>query len=107
MGCRIRRGDQPGRGRRYGESGRPRDPDPHANNVYIAWASIDTEPANTNPYTGPGFNPNRAELVVGTPIANPSGNEQSLAFSGVTTVSANGNFGPNDRFAPSTGDQPE
>ena len=26
---------------------------PHANNVYIAWASIDTEPANPNPYTGP------------------------------------------------------
>ena len=78
----------------------PGTPDPHANNVYIAWASIDTEPANTNPYIGPGFNPNRAELVVGTPITNPSGNEQSLAFSGVTTVSANGNFGPNDNSHP-------
>ena len=63
--------------------------DPHANNVYIAWASIDTLPA-----IGPqNWNPNRAELVVGTPIANPSGNEQSLAFSPVTTVNADGNYG--------------
>ena len=67
--------------------------DPHANNVYIAWASIDTEPANTNPFTGIGFNPNRAELVVGTPVANPPGNQQSLGFSAVTTVSTGGNFG--------------
>ncbi|MGA2702789.1 MAG: VCBS repeat-containing protein [Isosphaeraceae bacterium] len=70
--------------------------DPHANNVYITWASIDTEPANPDPYAAQGFNPNRAELVVGTPIANPSVDEQSLAFSAVTTVSVNGNFGPND-----------
>ena len=47
-----------------------------------------------------GFNPNRAELVVGTPISNPSGNEESLAFSGVTTVNANGNFGPQDDSHP-------
>ena len=69
-----------------------RDPDPHANNVYIAWASIDTLPAAA-PTT---FNPNRAELVVGTPIssvANPSANAESLAFSGVTTVNAGGNSG--------------
>ena len=67
--------------------------DPFANNLYIAWASIDTEPANPNPYIGPGFNPDRAELIVGTPISNPSGNESPLAFSGVTTVNLNGNFG--------------
>ena len=41
--------------------------DGHTNNVYIAWASVDTEPANTLPFAGPTFNPNRAELVVGTP----------------------------------------
>ena len=79
--------------------------DPHANNLYIAWASIDTEPANTNPYTGVGFNPNRAELVVAHPIANPSGNEEPLAFSAVTTVSTGGspfgpNFGPQDNSHP-------
>jgi subtilisin-like proprotein convertase family protein len=73
-------------------------PDPHANNVYIAWASIDTEPANTNPFTGPGFNPNRAELVVGTPHA--SGGEESLAFSGVQTLNVGGNFGPQDNSHP-------
>ena len=71
----------------------PGTPDPFANNVYIAWASIDTEPANPNPYAGTGFNPNRAELVVGTPISNPSGNEKSLAFSGVTSVNVGGSFG--------------
>jgi len=61
----------------------PGTPDPYANNVYIAWASIDTTPA-ANPTN---FNPNRAELVVGTPISSrPSPNEQSLAFRGVTTV---------------------
>ncbi len=48
-------------------------PDPHANNVYIAWSSIDTEPVNTNPYSGSGFNPNRAELAVGTPDFSASG----------------------------------
>jgi len=77
--------------------------DPHANNVYITWASIDTEPANPDPYAAQGFNPNRAELVVGTPIANianPSVKAESLAFSAVTTVSVNGNFGPNDNSHP-------
>ena len=105
---RLRCGHQPGPGRRYGPE--PIPPDPHANNVYIAWASIDVEPANPNPYTALGFNPNRAELVVGTPISNPSGNEESLAFSGVTTVNVggtDGNFGPQRQFAPATGDQPE
>src|SRR5262249_39813823 len=37
--------------------------DPHANNVYIAWTTVAVEPANTNPYTVPGFNPNRAEVI--------------------------------------------
>ncbi len=63
--------------------------DGFANNVYIAWASIDTEPANTAPYTNSGFNPNRAELVVGTPSSTPG--QESLAFSGVLTVNAGGN----------------
>ncbi len=76
-------------------------PDPNANDVYIAWSSIDTEPANTRiRTTGTGYNPNRAELVVGTPISNPSGNEESLAFSGVKTVSVGGNFGPADNSHP-------
>ena len=74
--------------------------DPSANNVYVAWASIDTEPANTNPYAGSGFNPNRAELVVGTPVPNASGNEETLAFSGVKTVNINGNYGPQDDSHP-------
>jgi len=65
--------------------------DQHTNNIYIAWASVDTIPAS---FPATSFNPNRAELVVGTPIASPSvPNEQSLAFSGVTTVNVGGNFG--------------
>ncbi len=75
-------------------------PDPHANNVYIAWASIDTEPANPNPYSGVGFDPNRAELIVGTPVKNGSGNSESLAFSGVKTMNVGGNFGPEDNSHP-------
>src|SRR5262249_38284344 len=47
--------------------------DPHANNVYIAWASVNVEPANNNPYTASGFNANQAEVIVGTPVSNPSG----------------------------------
>jgi len=69
--------------------------DPYVNNVYIAWASIDVEPANPNPYAGVGFNPDRAELVVGTPIPNPAvPNESTLAFSAVTSASLGFNFGP-------------
>ncbi len=64
--------------------------DPYANNVYIAWASIDVKPAATP--AGIPFNPDRAEVVVGTPIASPSSDESSLAFSGVTTVNLGGNF---------------
>jgi subtilisin-like proprotein convertase family protein len=68
--------------------------DPFVNNVYVAWASIDTEPANPNPYAGVGFNPDRAEIVVGTPVAVQSTvNEEALAFSPVTTVNLGGNFG--------------
>src|SRR5262249_45813796 len=48
---------------------------------YIAWASVNVEPANNNPYTASGFNANQAEVIVGTPVSNPSGNQQSLAFS--------------------------
>ena len=66
--------------------------DPHANNVYIAWASID--PNLATPIPAPNFNPNRAEVVVGTPVSNPSvPNEQILSFSGATTVNTGGNFG--------------
>jgi len=74
--------------------------DTYANNVYIAWASIDTEPADPDPYAATGFNPDRAELIVGTPIANPVNGESTLAFSGVTTVSLGGNFGPQQNTHP-------
>ena len=64
--------------------------DPYVNNVYIAWASIDTAPSFP---TITKFNPNRAEIIVGTPITNPSvPNEESLAFSGVTTLNLGGNL---------------
>ena len=77
-------------------------PDPNANNVYIAWASIDTEPANPNPYAGTGFNPNRAELVVGTPVANPvQGEERWLSAACRPSASRYcGNFGPQDDSHP-------
>ena len=69
--------------------------DPFANNVYIAWASIDTEPADGAAIYGTNYNANRTELVVGTPISNPTvGGESSLAFSGVNTVNVGANFGP-------------
>ena len=108
VGRRLRRGHQPDPGRRCvpEQSSRRRVRDPYANNVYIAWASIDPEPANTNPYTGTDFNPNRAEMVVGTPISDPSGAE-SLAFSGVTDRQHRRQLRPAGRFAPATGDQPE
>jgi subtilisin-like proprotein convertase family protein len=67
-------------------AGIPNDPD--VNNVYIAWASIDTQHATPLP----DFNPDRAELIVGTP--NSTGNGESMAFSAVTTVNLDGNFGP-------------
>ena len=73
-------------------TGMPVPTDIYTDNVYIAWASIDTEPANPNPFIAPGFNPDRAELIVGTPISSPTGNESTLAFSAVTTVNLNGNF---------------
>ena len=60
-------------------------PDPHANNVYIAWASNDHALANPNVY-GTNFNPNRAELVVSSDGGN--------SFSGIETANIGGNFGP-------------
>jgi large repetitive protein len=70
--------------------------DAFANNVYIAWASIDQPLANPAQYTdSTGFNPNCVELVVGTPAG-----ESNMSFSGVTTVNADGNFGPQDDSHP-------
>jgi subtilisin-like proprotein convertase family protein len=68
--------------------------DPFVNNVYVAWASIDVEPANPNPFVVSGFNPDRIELIVATPVASPAPGQSTLAFSGVTTVSSGANFGP-------------
>ena len=55
-------------------------------------------------YPPPGlaaaFNPNRAELVVGTPVADPASNQPSLVFSPVQTVNANGNNKPQDDSHP-------
>ena len=65
--------------------------DPFTNNVYVAWASIDVNPATP---ILPIFNPNRVELVVGTPVASPVSGESTLAFSGVVTANAGGNNGP-------------
>ncbi len=62
--------------------------DPYVNNVYIAWASIDGEPAAGAVV----FNPDRIEIVVGTPVPGASGNQSTMAFSGVRTVNTGGNF---------------
>ena len=57
----------------------------------LSTTSTSPGPASTRTlptrYRAPNFNPNRAELVVGTPVGS------SLAFSGVTTVNFGGNFG--------------
>ena len=66
--------------------------DNFANNVYIAWASTDIEPVNHDPYLGPGYNPNRAELLVSSDGGN--------SFSGETIASVGGNFGPRDDSHP-------
>ena len=61
--------------------------DPHANNVYIAWASSDIHPANPN--VDLPYNPNRAELAVSS--------DGGRTFSGETIANvgpANGNIGP-------------
>jgi hypothetical protein len=61
--------------------------DPHANNVYIAWASADIHPANPN--VDLPYNPNRAELAVSS--------DGGRTFSGETIANvgpANGNIGP-------------
>ena len=68
------------------------EPDSFSNNVYVAWASTDVEPANTTPYTNTGFNSHRIEMVVGTPTFN--GNTTTMSFSGVLTANTSGNFGP-------------
>ena len=60
-------------------------PDPHANNLYIAWASNDHAVANPNVY-GTNFNPNRAELMVSS--------DGGQSFSGIVTANIGGNFGP-------------
>ncbi len=57
--------------------------DPHANNVYIAWASGDVHPANPNVELQ--FNPNRIELAVST--------DGGITFSGETIADTDGNFG--------------
>ncbi len=62
------------------------EPDPHANNVYIAWASTDVEPADPRTYLGTEFDPNQAYLVVGTPTSESNGQE-SISFSGIQDVS--------------------
>src|SRR5579883_3318271 len=67
--------------------------DPYANNVYVAWASGDIHPANTN--VDLPYNPNRIWEVVSTDGAN--------SFSGETianTGPANGNIGPQDDSHP-------
>ena len=61
----------------------------YSGNVYIAWASIDVEPANPNPYTAPGFNPNRAELVVGTTSATSF--TGTLASGSASVIGISGN----------------
>jgi hypothetical protein len=60
--------------------------DPYANNVYIAWASVDIAPIASG-----GGTLDRAELVVATPISNPVIGEESMAFGGVQTISMPGN----------------
>jgi hypothetical protein len=59
--------------------------DPHANNIYVAWASIDHNLANPNVY-GTNFNPDRAEVVVSSDGGN--------SFSGIVTANTDGNYGP-------------
>jgi len=56
--------------------------DPNSGNVYVAWASQDTAPAYVT--VGPGYNPNRIEMVASSDGGNNFGGEQ--IFSG-------GNFG--------------
>ena len=64
--------------------------DPHAGNVYIAWASGDIHPANPN--VDLPYNPNRIEVVVSSDGGN--------TFSGETIASTGGNFGPQDNSHP-------
>ena len=73
-------------------------PDPHANNVYIAWASNDHALANPNVY-GTNFNPNRAELMV----SSDGGQELQRRRDGQHRRQLR----PAARHAPATGDRPE
>jgi large repetitive protein len=68
--------------------------DNYSGNVYIAWASIDQKPAAAS---ATGYNPDRAELIVGTPVTNPlTNNEEAFAWSPVQTVSIGPqDYGPN------------
>ena len=83
-------------------------PDPYANNVYIAWASIDTEPANpesaipgrASTPTGPSWSSGRRfpvrrreRRIAGFQRRDDRQRERQLR--------------PAGRFAPATGDQPE
>ncbi len=61
----------------------------YSGDVYIAWASIDVEPADPNPYTSPGFNPNRAELVVGTTTAISFTGTLTSGSTSVVSISGN------------------
>ncbi len=86
-------------------------PDPNANNVYIAWASIDTEPANPNPYAGSGYNPNLAELVVGTPVSTSGVGRIDAGIQrradGQRRRQFRRQLRPAARLAPAARDQPE
>ena len=77
--------------------------DPFVNNVYIAWASIDTEPANPNPFVVPGFNPDRVELVVGTPNLEA---ERSPGFQWRSDGESQRQLRPAAELAPATDHQP-
>jgi subtilisin-like proprotein convertase family protein len=65
--------------------------DPLANNIYVAWASVDHNVANPNVY-GSNFNPNRTELVVSS--------DGGQSFSGIITANTGGNFGPQHNSHP-------
>ncbi len=63
--------------------------DPFANDVYIAWAETNVDPAT--PIVE--FAPNMVDLVVGTPVASPAPGEENLAFSGIQIINSEPNFG--------------
>ena len=105
MAFDFRRSQQPGAGCRCGHlpechstgnSSRGGAQDPFANNVYIAYASIDIEPANPNPFSGQATTRTGPNWLVSSDGGN--------SFSGETIANRGGNFGrPAARFAPATG----